>query len=143
MYANKVIKKLPSKMLFITTALLTNSSFNNSATAATSSAIAANIAANGTIISVVNSPAISVNSERQQELLHLLRQDCGSCHGMTLKGGLGPALLPADLANKPAEFLAVTILQGRPGTAMPPWNAFLSPIEARWLAQQLLDGVSK
>ena len=30
--------------------------------------------------------------ERQKELVRLVRQDCGSCHGMTLNGGLGPAL---------------------------------------------------
>ena len=40
---------------------------------------------------------------RQKELIHLVRQDCGSCHGMTLQGGLGPALLPATLADKPVE----------------------------------------
>ena len=30
------------------------------------------------------------SAARQDELLHLLRQDCGSCHGLTLRGGLGP-----------------------------------------------------
>ena len=28
---------------------------------------------------------------RQAELTHLVKHDCGSCHGMTMKGGLGPA----------------------------------------------------
>jgi len=31
---------------------------------------------------------------RQAALVDLVRQDCGSCHGMTLKGGLGRSLLP-------------------------------------------------
>lgn len=31
---------------------------------------------------------------RRVELTRLVRQDCGSWHGMTLKGGLSPALTP-------------------------------------------------
>jgi hypothetical protein len=72
----------------------------------------------------------SPNAKRRAELVSLVRQDCGSCHGMTLKGGLGPALLPDVLKDKPAESLQATILQGRPGTAMPPWQRFLNEAEA-------------
>ncbi|HEY0721054.1 MAG TPA: cytochrome c [Gammaproteobacteria bacterium] len=79
--------------------------------------------------------------QRQQTLLHLLQHDCGSCHGMTLKGGLGPALLPANLAGKTNEFLVDTILEGRAATAMPPWRGMLSHEEAEWLIQQLRSGV--
>jgi cytochrome c55X len=78
---------------------------------------------------------------RQGQILYLLRHDCGSCHGMTLAGGLGPALRPERLAPMNTEALAATILQGRPGTPMPPWNPFLSEMEARWLAQQLQQGI--
>ncbi|MGL5987379.1 MAG: hypothetical protein ACRCZ5_10960, partial [Burkholderiales bacterium] len=39
--------------------------------------------------------------QRQQTLLHLLKQDCGSCHGMSMKGGLGSPLTAASLADKP------------------------------------------
>ena len=77
---------------------------------------------------------------RQRELLRLLQQDCGSCHGLTLRGGLGPALLPDGLAGKPASFLVQTILDGRPGTAMPPWRPLISESDASWLVQRLLDG---
>ena len=77
---------------------------------------------------------------RQAELRYLLQQDCGSCHGLTLKGGLGPALTPPALAGKPPEFLQYTILYGRPGTAMPPWRGILSDDESRWLAERLLAG---
>ena len=80
-------------------------------------------------------------AERQQELRHLLRHDCGSCHGMTLKGGLGPALLPQSLDGKPDAVLIATILQGRPGTAMPPWNTMLTREEADWLIKSLREGV--
>lgn len=79
-------------------------------------------------------------AERQAELRYLLAQDCGSCHGLTLKGGLGPALTPPALAGKPVEFLQLTILHGRPGTAMPPWRGLLTEDDSRWLAERLLAG---
>jgi cytochrome c55X len=78
---------------------------------------------------------------RRAELLHLVKQDCGSCHGLTMKGGLGPSLDPATLAQKDAEQLQFVILHGRRGTAMPPWSRFLSETEARWVVQQLQKGL--
>ena len=78
---------------------------------------------------------------RQTELLHRLKQDCGSCHGMTMKGGLGPALLPATLAQRPNEELIEIILDGRPGTPMPPWAFEIQATEAAWLVQQLKKGL--
>ena len=80
---------------------------------------------------------------RQAELVRLVRQDCGSCHGMTLNGGLGPALLPANLRDKPAEGLAATIYYGRPGTPMPPWQQFMSEAEAAWIVDKLMSEFPK
>ena len=77
---------------------------------------------------------------RQQEILYLLHQDCGACHGIQLKGGLGPALNPRQLSHLTREQVAATILQGRPGTPMPPWRPFLTPDEAWWLAGRLKQG---
>ena len=88
------------------------------------------------------SPAMAEpDQQRQNDLLHLLKHDCGSCHGMRLEGGLGPALKPEKLQHWDAKQLAVTILYGRPGTPMPPWRPFLSEEEAIWLANQLKQGV--
>lgn len=84
------------------------------------------------------SPAPS--PERSRELIRMVRQDCGSCHGLTLRGGLGPALVPETLRDKPPDGLKYTILLGRPGTAMPPWQPFLSEAEADWIVAQLLSG---
>jgi len=84
-----------------------------------------------------------ITGERQQELQNLLIQDCGSCHGLQMKGGLGPALLPELLKGKNAEYLSTVILHGRSGTAMPPWSPLLSPEEARWIAERLLQGVAQ
>lgn len=80
------------------------------------------------------------STERQKQLVHLVRQDCGSCHGMTLQGGLGPSLKPQSLQSKPVESLVATIYNGRPGTPMPLWQRFLSEAEARWIVEQLLAG---
>jgi cytochrome c55X len=80
------------------------------------------------------------DAARQQVLIHMVRQDCGSCHGMKLTGGLGPALTREAMANLPLESLAATIFHGRPGTPMPPWNAMLNEAEARWIAVQLQQG---
>lgn len=82
------------------------------------------------------------SAERQAELVQLLKQDCGSCHGMTLKGGLGPSLLPPALENKPDAMLFETILNGRPGTAMPPWQPLLSRDEIHWLVKLIRQGVN-
>ena len=86
-----------------------------------------------------NTPEI-VAPERAEELTHLLLHDCGSCHGMTLKGGLGPSLLPEQFKDKNADYIKYTILHGRNGTPMPPWKSIISESDAEWLAEFLLSG---
>jgi cytochrome c55X len=102
------------------------------------------LSANNFIFAFFLLPTVAFAGEpdaaRQKELVHLVRQDCGSCHGMTLKGGLGPALLPENLRDKPVDGLAATIYYGRPGTPMPPWDRFLSEAEAAWIAAKLMTG---
>ena len=78
---------------------------------------------------------------RRAELHDLLVQDCGSCHGMTLKGGLGPPLLPAAIGHRSDEVLTNVILQGVPGTPMPPWDFEISREEAKWLVHRLKEGL--
>ena len=82
-----------------------------------------------------------VNATRQNELVYFVKHDCGSCHGMTLKGGLGPALLPETLSAQPKEYLVTTILEGRKNTAMPPWKSMLSRKDALWITEQLQSGL--
>ena len=83
---------------------------------------------------------MQLDIQRQSELLNLLKQDCGACHGTKLKGGLGPPLTVKALRQKDSTYLATTILYGRPGTAMPPWQDFLTVSEAKWLVQNLRTG---
>ena len=85
-------------------------------------------------------PVVRPETARRSELLGLLRKDCGSCHGMRLTGGLGPALTSEALRDRSADELAAVILAGRPGTPMPPWQPFLTEPEARWLAERLRSG---
>jgi cytochrome c55X len=85
--------------------------------------------------------AESVTPARRAELAQLVRHDCGSCHGLTLRGGLGPALTPDALANKPPAYLKAMILDGRRGTAMPGWRPLLSEAEAAWIAENLARGI--
>lgn len=84
--------------------------------------------------------AAAPDTAAERRLVHLVRQDCGSCHGLTLKGGLGPPLTPAALADKPADGLAQTILHGRPATPMPPFRGLLDETEAAWIVDRLQRG---
>ena len=83
---------------------------------------------------------VAPEAERARELIHIVRQDCGSCHGLTLAGGLGPALTPAVLADRPFEGLVATVVSGRPGTPMPPFLGIVSEPEAEWIVDQLMRG---
>lgn len=85
--------------------------------------------------------AALLSSDREAELVTLLQHDCGSCHGLTMKGGLGPALRPADLDGKSDEALLEAILDGRPDTPMPPWRGLLTEEEARWMIARLKEGL--
>lgn len=75
--------------------------------------------------------------QHEKRLMHMVKQDCGSCHGLTMKGGLGRPLTPDALADADVESLASIILDGVPGTAMPPWRPLISEDEALWIARYL------
>lgn len=87
-------------------------------------------------------PPTPVTPERATELSNLLLHDCGSCHGLTMKGGLGPPLLPARLAEFEDADLIDVILEGRPGTPMPPWAPEITREDAAWLVQRLKAGAN-
>lgn len=85
--------------------------------------------------------AADVSNDRQQELLHLIKHDCGSCHGMTLKGGLGSPLTSEKLQQKSTEALTSIIMNGVEGTPMPPWKGILDEQEVSWMVKQLKTGI--
>lgn len=76
----------------------------------------------------------------EEELLRLLKDDCGSCHGLRLSGGLGPALTRASLDGLSDGALFEVIRNGRPERAMPPWKGILSDAEITTLVAILRTG---
>ena len=87
-------------------------------------------------------PAVGAEALPQADrdrLAHLVQQDCGSCHGLKMTGGLGSAITPEALEGHTVDGLTSIILDGVPGTAMPPWRPLLSETEAQWIAEYLLE----
>lgn len=92
-------------------------------------------------LSMIASPIFAGTSDvDMSKLRDLVRQDCGSCHGLTLNGGLGRPLTSEALADFPDETVERIILDGLPGTPMPPWRPLLSPQEAAAIAGMLKRG---
>jgi cytochrome c55X len=85
--------------------------------------------------------AQGLTAQRQATLIHMLKHDCGSCHGLTMKGGLGPPLTPDALAEKDIDVLSDTVFYGLPERAMPPWEGLLSREEIVWLIRELQKGL--
>ncbi|HOV03365.1 MAG TPA: cytochrome c [Hyphomicrobiales bacterium] len=105
---------------------------------------AALVASAAVAMATAGSPeAGALAPERIAQLNEMVREDCGSCHGMTLKGGLGRPLLPEYFEGRDKETIAGIILDGIPGTAMPPWRGLLSEAEVAWIASALKDGQIK
>lgn len=86
-----------------------------------------------------SSISADIDRARKKELRHLLLHDCGSCHGMTLKGGLGPALTVQSLKHHTVAALESTVTYGRPGTPMPPFKGILNTQEIKWLVKLLKE----
>lgn len=94
-------------------------------------------------IGFAGSADADLSAQRAAELGQLLRHDCGSCHGLTLKGGLGPPLTPGYLTTKSTAILQAVIRDGIPGTAMPPWRELLSDADIAYLVTLLRRGDEK
>jgi len=84
--------------------------------------------------------AVAGAPENRAELGNMVLQDCGSCHGMTMRGGLGPPLRPDDLKQQSVESIAAIIKEGVEGTAMPPWKPLLTDEQILWISRQLKSG---
>lgn len=84
--------------------------------------------------------AEAIDATHQARLVRMVRQDCGSCHGIQLTGGLGPALTRDRMTEIPLDSLVAIIYQGRPGTPMPGWKTMLTEADATWIALRLQAG---
>ena len=89
---------------------------------------------------VIAAAASTAGADEAARLTRIVRHDCGACHGLTLKGGLGPPLTREALVGRPQPYVVTTILDGIKGTAMPPWSPLLTEGEAAWIAHRLIGG---
>src|SRR5690606_8224148 len=89
---------------------------------------------------MLSAGAVAGVPETEAELANFDIQDCGSCHGLKLKDGLGPRLRRQDIEILPEAAIAAIIREGVPGTAMPPWKALLTEQEITWISRQLKSG---
>ena len=91
---------------------------------------------------LVSAPAHASDYSRLtgDALADFVRQDCGACHGLTLKGGLGHPLTADALTDVEIEAIRDIVLHGIPGTAMPPWEGLLTAEQADWIARRLKEG---
>ncbi|MEX0344156.1 MAG: cytochrome c [Rhizobiaceae bacterium] len=97
------------------------------------------LAALMTALLLLPAGAAGIGPKQAEKLEHLVRQDCGSCHGLTLKGGLGRPIDRDRMRQYDREVLRDIILDGVPGTAMPPWRPLISENEAQWIADYLRE----
>jgi cytochrome c55X len=91
-------------------------------------------------LALASAGVVAGEDPNPDELSRLVRHDCGSCHGLTLKGGLGRPLTSDRLAQWDRDQLTQIILDGIPGTPMPPWRPLLTEAQARWIAEALKSG---
>jgi cytochrome c55X len=109
---------------------------------------AAMLAKAGLMIGLGLAPALISSSAQagefdfktHSEMSDFVRQDCGACHGLSLKGGLGRPLLKENLDHFDLETLEEIILDGIPDTAMPPWRGLLDEAQAKQIAKALKEG---
>lgn len=92
-----------------------------------------------TAVALLASTAFAADVLDPTALKRLIHQDCGSCHGLSLKGGLGPDLRHQSLEHYDLDVLKTVILDGIPDTAMPPWRPLMTEEEAEWIARYLLE----
>jgi hypothetical protein len=73
---------------------------------------------------------------------NLYEKHCASCHGANRLGGIGPALLPENLARLKKPEAAATIRDSRPGVQMPAFRAQLGDEEIRQLVELIYSPVA-
>jgi len=73
----------------------------------------------------------------------IFEQECQGCHGPMHQGGVGSDIRPDKVKDKNSMFLANTILDGRAGTAMPPFKGTISKQEASLMVDYLQKWAGK
>jgi len=86
-------------------------------------------------LAVVSSGLFAGTSNMNVE--KMFEKECQGCHGPNHEGGVGADLRPTQIAKKNAGMLAETILNGRPGTAMPPFASSMDKTDAQKMVDYL------
>jgi nitrite reductase (NO-forming)/hydroxylamine reductase len=84
----------------------------------------------GTILSYVAVAALAGTMAQagtsKMDFAKVYEKECQGCHGPIHQGGVGSDLRPKALKKKNEQMLVDTILNGKPGTAMPEWKHMFS-----------------
>ena len=78
------------------------------------------------VLSAITATTITAASAMAFDAPTVFEKDCQGCHGPAHQGGVGADLRPNKLRSKNSMSLASTILNGRPGTAMPAFKKGVS-----------------
>jgi mono/diheme cytochrome c family protein/DNA-binding beta-propeller fold protein YncE len=89
----------------------------------------------------IPAPAPTPVAAEARPVVRLFQDACSGCHGASRQGGTGPALIPQRLGSVGEEFLEAVIINGRPGTAMPPWKDVLKDEQVKDLIKYILSPV--
>ncbi len=79
-------------------------------------------------LAVVSTGLFAGTSSMNVEVM--FEKECQGCHGPNHEGGVGSDLRPNTIAKKNSYMLAETILNGRPGTAMPQFKEKFTKADA-------------
>ncbi len=75
----------------------------------------------------------------KMDFAKVYEKECQGCHGPIHQGGVGSDLRPKVLKKKNTDMMAETILNGRPGTAMPSWKHMFSKDDAYGMIDWLMN----
>ncbi len=95
------------------------------------------------LLSIVAAATMAVGAlhagSSTMDFAKVYEKECQGCHGPIHQGGVGSDLRPSALKDKNDYMLADTILNGRPGTAMPEWKKMFSKDDADGMVDWLIN----
>jgi hypothetical protein len=87
------------------------------------------------VVLLVAASALHAEPGAPDRVLQLYTEHCAACHGVDRLGGIGPALLPENLARVRRPDAAQAIAAGRPATQMPAFSDRLSSEDVQALVE--------
>ncbi|WP_457607510.1 cytochrome D1 domain-containing protein [Nitratifractor sp.] len=97
----------------------------------------------GTVLSYVAAVSLAATMAQagtsKMNFAKVYEKECQGCHGPIHQGGVGADLRPKALKKKNKQMLVDTIMEGRPGTAMPAWKSTFSRDDAAGMVDWLMN----